>query len=248
MKLLVIVLCLLSERFLIHSISYQRFNWFDNYAASVKTRIASNDHFANPWLQLLALIVPILIPVAIIYVLLHNIFFGFTGLLLSTAIFFYCLGPQNAFYPVTAPESGDANAAGSYFAQVNGQLFAVIFWYIFTGPIGVLAYRLITLCRNDSAVTPQAQYLTDILEWIPARVTALLYLLVGNFQRGLSVFVKYSFAKPELNNQLLSECGSEAVKMNESDDAPVAVAENLVELATIVLLVFIALFTLVAWL
>jgi len=31
MKLLVIVLGLLSERFLIHSLSYQRFHWFKNY-------------------------------------------------------------------------------------------------------------------------------------------------------------------------------------------------------------------------
>ena len=31
MKLMVILLCLLSERYLVHSIAYQRFFWFGDY-------------------------------------------------------------------------------------------------------------------------------------------------------------------------------------------------------------------------
>lgn len=250
MKLLVILLCLLSERFLIHSVSYKRFAWFVDYDLFIKNIIDKNNFFTNPWMILTAIILPIIIPIAIIYLLLHTILFGILCLILSIVIFLYCLGPQNAFYPISDTDAGISNniLIGNYFAQVNRQLLSVIFWYTVAGPIAILTYRLITLCRNVSSVSHQANQVTDILEWIPARISALLFLLVGNFQRGFILFTKMFFSRPELNNQLLSNCGIQAVRTDESEEIPIPVAESLVEHATIVFLVFIALFTLVAWL
>lgn len=250
MKLLVVVLCLLSERFLIHSISYQRFSWFGDYVLFIKKTIDKNDFFINPWVNLAAIIFPIILITSTIYFLIYNIFFGFGGLILSIGIFFYCLGPQNAFYPITAYDSHESSneQIGNYFALVNGQLFAVLFWYILAGPIAALTYRLISLCININSVNEQAIQITDILNWIPARITALLFLLVGNFQRGFSTFIQYFLSNPNANDQMLRECGLQAVRIGESDEVPIPMAEGLVEHATIVLLVFIALFTLVAWL
>ncbi|KTD50892.1 regulatory signaling modulator protein AmpE [Legionella quateirensis] len=250
MKLLVVVLCLLSERFLIHSLSYQRFSWFGDYFLVITNAVEKRSHNNNPWLYLAALILPIVLTTSIIYLIFHNLFFGFTGLLLSTLIFFYCLGPQNAFYPLSETDSKNNHSEfiGDYFALVNSQLFAVIFWYILAGPIAVLIYRLFTLCKNYDEVSSQAKQVTEILEWVPARITALLFLLVGNFQRGFATFMQYFLNNPDSNNQILSECGLQAVRINESDDIPIPNAEALVEHAAIVLVVFIALFTLIAWL
>lgn len=250
MKLLVILLCLFSERFLIHTISYQRFSWFGNYYLFIKKILDKSNHITNPWLVLAAIILPIILIAFIIYMLLHCVLFGFLALLMSIAIFFYCLGPQNAFYPLSAPDTDVSNEAlvGNYLAKVNSQLFAVIFWYSVAGPIAALTYRLISLSKDITLVSSQSHQLTDILEWIPARITVLLYLLVGNFQRGFMLFTQFIFAKPKSNNQMLSECGLQAVRTNGSDEIPMPVAESLVEHATIVLLVLIALFTLVAWL
>ena len=249
MKLLVVLLCLLSERFLIHSASYQRFSWFGDYYLFIKNRVDKNNFFINPWINLVAIVLPIILPIAIIYYILYSIFFGFLCLFLSIVLFLYCLGPQNAFYPIseTTPDLADNTLVGNYFVQVNRQLFAVIFWYIVAGPIAVLTYRLITLCRDISEVSNQANQATDIIEWIPARIAALLYLLVGNFQRGFVLFTKLFFSRPDLNDQLLSSCGLQAVRTSDLDEIPLPAAENLVEHATIVFLVFIALFTLVAW-
>ncbi|HFD2405363.1 TPA: hypothetical protein ACF2TB_002727, partial [Legionella pneumophila] len=97
-------------------------------------------------------------------------------------------------------------------------------------------------------ISIQASQIANILEWIPARITALLFLLVGNFQRGFHLFVQHVLTSPDSNDKILSECGLQAVRINDAEEVPMAVAENLVEHATIVLLVFIALFTLVAWL
>jgi AmpE protein len=250
MKLLVVVLCLLSERFLIHTASYQRFYWFGDYCLFIKNIIDKDSFFTNPWMILAATVLPIILVTSIIYFLLFHILFGFLGLIFSIILFLYCLGPQNAFYPVSAPssESSAKTLVGDYFAQVNRQLFSVIFWYIVAGPIAVLTYRLITLCRDISSISQQANQVTNIVEWIPARLSSLLFLLVGNFQRGFLLFTGLFFSKPELNSQLLSTCGLQAVRTSESDEIPLPVAESLVEHATIVFMVLIALFTLVAWL
>lgn len=249
MKLLVILLCLLSERFLIHTISYQRFYWFNTYCISIKNLIDKHFAFNNPWALLVAIIAPLVLLTSLVYFLFHNILFGFSGLILSIIIFSYCLGPQNAFYPLSADsETDNQNEIGHYFFQVNRQLFSVIFWYIIAGPIAILTYRLITLSRDFNPISIQANWLTDILEWIPARISSLLYLLVGNFQRGFIPFTKLFFAPIESNHHILSQCGVEAVRNNDSDEIPMPVAECLVEHATIVFIVFIALFTIAAWL
>ncbi|BCA95692.1 membrane protein [Legionella antarctica] len=250
MKLLVVVLCLLSERFLIHKASFQRFYWFGDYYLLIKSTIDKSSLFTNPWMILAATVLPIVLVTFIIYTLSCSILFGFLCLILSIILFLYCLGPQNAFYPVSesSSESSNNTQVGTYFSQVNRQLFSVIFWYILAGPIAVLTYRLVTLCRDISSISQQAEELTNIAEWIPARVCALLFLMVGNFQRGFMLFTRLFLSKPELNSQLVSSCGLQAVRIGETDEIPLPVAESLVEHATIVFMVLIALFTLAAWL
>lgn len=249
MKLLVIVLCLLSERFLIHSLSYTRFLWFGGYYSFITTQLQDKPFFVNPWMMLLALVAAILLPVTLIYSMFYNLFFGFFGFLSNLFLFFYCLGPQNVFYPVYEEDIEDQNkAVEDYFITANTQMFALIFWYIIAGPIIALAYRLISLLRQFNAVSEQANQLTALLEWIPARLTALLFLLVGNFQRGFSVFKNELFSSPQTNDLILSQCGLQSVKINEFEEILMLQAQNMVELALVLLLVLIAFFTMAAWL
>ncbi|KTD15653.1 inner membrane protein AmpE [Legionella gratiana] len=249
MKLLVILLCLFCERFLIHTVSYKRFDWFSNYYQNIKSRADKNRFFINPWALLALIIIPLLLLALIIYLLLNDIFFGLMGLLLNILIFFYCLGPQNVFYPITQSETkSEQELVADYFVSSNRQLFSLVFWFIIAGPIGALAYRLITLCREFNAVYEQANETTDLLEWIPARLTVVLFLLVGNFQRGISLFSRFLFAKPETNSEMLRDCGLQTIRSNDMEEISISAAENLVEHAIIVMLVFIALFTLFSWL
>lgn len=250
MKLLVVVLCLLSERFLMHAISYRRFIWFPAYCNKIQQGFANISLIKNPWILLLILILPLVLATALIYGLLHGIAFGFVGLVFSVLIFLYCLGPNNVFYPITLAVDEMDNTAqiSNYLADANTQLFAPLFWYILGGPIAVLIYRLIESCSEIIAVREKAVLLTNLLEWVPARLTAILYLLVGNFQNGFVAFRQYVLAKPSLNKALLSECGLKAIRTTDAQEIPMPMAENLVEHATIVVLVLIALFTLDAWL
>lgn len=247
MKFIVIVLCLLSERYLVHALSLNRFSWFKDYSDRLLKQTDNTSFLSSAWLKLLTLVLPIVLLTWLVLCLLGNVLFGFIGLFLNVGIFYYCLGPKNPFYPSTDKKGKKQADAADYFAEVNGQLFAVIFWYIFTGPLGIIVYRLVSLSQSLKAVAGQARTLTDILDWLPARLTALLYMLVGNFQRGLVHLMSQLLSPPVKNNQLLESCGLASAANKDGEEVPVPMAEQLVEHAVIVLLVFLALFTLIAW-
>lgn len=246
MKLFVIVLCLLSERFLIHAISYQRFSWFDKYYSYIKNLCDTKQYVTQSPYFLLVVVGPLALVVLALYLILHPVLFGLLGLLANIAIFYYCIGPQNPFYPITETDAdaGFSDPSGLFLAKVNRQLFCTIFWYALAGPVAVLVYRLITLSESMSETKQTATQLSNILEWIPARLTVLLYLLVGNFQSGLKHLMPFLLAKPELNNHMLYECGLFSIRNTEEEPVSMPIAETLVEHATIVLLVLIALVTL----
>jgi AmpE protein len=250
MKLLVIVLCLLSERFLVHVSSHHRFTWFQNYWGIIGERFAKNQSKIAPLVMLFLIVAPaVLVTWGMLY-LFSNWLFGFVGLFLNVVVFYYCLGPGNPFYPTNRENAHLATneVVGDYLAQVNGQLFSVIFWYIALGPAATLAYRLISFCQTQEIVRKEAGHLTALLDWIPAKITSLLYLLVGNFQAGFQHFSRFLFAAPQENNTMLSVCGLCAVGPSEQDELLLPQAEVLVEHAVIVLLVLLALFTMASWL
>jgi AmpE protein len=230
--------------------SYQRFVWFDHYYTSIKKIADKSPYFSQQALMLALIVLPIILSASLVYLLLCSILWGFPGFLAQIALFYYCLGPKNPFYPDSdmSKDPSDEVLIGSYLAQVNNQLFAVVFWYLVAGPIAALFFRLFSLARDITQVAPLAHTVTDLLEWIPARITALLYLLVGNFQAGFKTFISYLAGKPSLNNPLLSECGLLALRSNNPEESTMPATEQLVEHAGVVLLVVIALCTLAAWL
>jgi AmpE protein len=134
-----------------------------------------------------------------------------------------------------------------YLEKVNGQLFAVLLWYIALGPLAAIIYRLISQSRHQPALNSLASRLTNVFDWFPARMTVLLYLLVGNFQAGLRDFSKLFFKPPANNQILLRVCSLQALDSSGVESAKILRAENLVEHAVILLLVLLAFFTLVAW-
>lgn len=71
----------------------------------------------------------------------------------------------------------------------NERLLAILFWFVILGPLGAVLYRSTTQLKG--VVRAEARFRDDyletvlrlqaILDWIPARITALCYAVIGSF-------------------------------------------------------------------
>lgn len=86
---------------------------------------------------------------------------------------------------VEDPASLHLTARRRLFARAFERLYAVMFWFVLGGPAAALAYRLAWLDENapDRESVAAADRLPVLywLEWIPARLLALSFALVGDF-------------------------------------------------------------------
>lgn len=246
MKLWVILLCLLSERYLVHALAYRRCLGFKTYINSLDYYFPMIKAITHPYLLLATITLPLIGVMVLILAVTDNLLFGLIGFIVHIIIFYYCLGPDNVFYPVqtVALESKEDELVGDYLSAVNQQLFAVIFWYILTGPLGIVIYRLIAFCEQTSLTYHVATPLIMILNWLPARLTLLFYLLAGNFQHGYSYFKTMLLARPSENILMLANGGKRALQQHAGQKLMFIDAQCLVEHALVIFLITYALISL----
>jgi AmpE protein len=68
--------------------------------------------------------------------------------------------------------------------QIYQGFFAVIFWYFVLGPVAALAYRLLALASEHGktpALVERATQARHAFDWVPVRLLAASFALVGNF-------------------------------------------------------------------
>ncbi len=112
------------------------------------------------------------------------------------------------------------------FPLVNDRLFAPMFWFCILGPYGAVLYRLVSrlaslyqsLSASPNRLKRNAERLFACLAWLPARLAALGFMLVGDFSaairycRSLDLHLIFSL-QAKASHHLLICVGSGAVNL-----------------------------------
>jgi cobalamin biosynthesis protein CobD/CbiB len=123
------------------------------------------------------------------------------------------------------PLSGDAGelarvAIETALASAHRHVFAVLLWFVLLpGPLGAVLYRLShLLCENWCArgeFGRFARQLFWVLEWLPARVTAVVFAGMGNFVDAFYCWRRYAthWYDPGLGIVIASGAGALGVRL-----------------------------------
>jgi len=115
--------------------------------------------------------------------------------------------------------------------EANERLFAVLFWFVLSGgPIGAVLYRLTSALREYTHeevenIRPEfvlvSRLLYFILNWVPARLTAFSYAIIGSFVDAINQWKTHKSHEsmdPEGCDALLTYMGFGALNIDADKD------------------------------
>lgn len=208
MIFLVLVLVLLAEKF---SALRQRIQRDGFFLGELRRLESHSRLAALPWLVLaISVLLPALLLAFTLHVL-QPVAYGLLALPVHFLVLVYSLGRgdiklglgpfrdawrredvQAAVHVAERDMGVIAEDETGLLKRVQGHLlwesyqsfFAVIFWYALLGPVAALVYRLLALSTEQSrntAVAERAGQLRHAFDWLPVRLLAASFAMVGNF-------------------------------------------------------------------
>ncbi|MFT3741258.1 MAG: regulatory signaling modulator protein AmpE [Gammaproteobacteria bacterium] len=191
------------------------------------------------------LLLPILIAIGLINLLLTDILFDSVKFIFNVLILFYCLDGRHL--------SELPKEITRIFFRAEHYLFSVIFWYVVLGPVGAVGYAFInSLAHSTTEFVGAAVRVRAWLDWIPARLIAFTYALVGHFGQAFTYLRQHFLEDPYTSMELSHQTGQAALGLTPQQALSVEGEESrqaldLVHKAVILWLVVLAVFTLIAW-
>ncbi|MCC2616474.1 beta-lactamase regulator AmpE [Aestuariibacter halophilus] len=193
-----------------------------------------------------AALVAVLLPAVLLFLLLWELDTALLSFVVSVLVMLVCIGCPSlrATYKayLQAANRGDLEACDLYAQQLGhsdehnytfGQSLvwlnyqhyaAVVVWFAVFGAPGAVFYTLTRslgekLQETAHPASASVQSLMAILDWVPVRLTALGFLLVGHFSRALPVWLSYLPDPSVPARQVLSEvsCAAEEIEPEECD-------------------------------
>ena len=213
----------------------------------------------KPWWILIILIALPAAVLGMLLVVLHPVAYGLLALPIHLLVVIYSLGRGDllgglgpfrdawrrgdlqAAAHVTERDLGvSADSGEQLLDKVQGHLlwqayqsfFAVIFWYFLLGPVVVLSYRLLALAAEHSqnpALVERAEQLRHAFDWLPVRLLAASFALVGNFAAVSRVMLHELLSWDISAAQLINKAGCAAAEI----PAPQAGPEGVTSLDTL---------------
>jgi len=124
-------------------------------------------------------------------------------------------------------DAGIAHAAvEAVLKQANAQVVAPVFWFLVLGPVGLVVQRMASILdrlwgHRDMRYSEfgwAAARFDDLINWVPARITALSYAIMGSFEDALYCWRKRSAMWSDINSGPLLASGFGALHMGSCQD------------------------------
>lgn len=102
------------------------------------------------------------------------------------------------------------------FAHSHRQTFGVLFWFVLLGPAGAVLFRLASILslrwhEASLAFSGAVTNIFHVLNWAPARLTALIYAVVGNFEDAIYCWRTQAHAWPDAEESIVLTAGAGAM-------------------------------------
>ena len=251
MSFVVLLLAILVEKF---SGVRQRLQRDGGWLRELHKLEASSRLANKPWWVLIILIALPAAVLALLLVVLHPVAYGLLALPIHLLVVIYSLGRGDLLAGLgpfrDAWRRGDLQAANhvaerdlsitadsgeQLLEKVQGHLlwqayqsfFAVIFWYFLLGPVVVLSYRLLALAAEHSqnpALVERAEQLRHAFDWLPVRLLAASFALVGNFAAVSRVMLHELLSWDISAAQLIDKAGCAAAEIPAPQAGPEGVS------------------------
>jgi AmpE protein len=273
MSLITILLALLIERMTIFIRPMRQHFWFEAYAEKLAKFLGKNGYLTVLFSVIPILIVLVIVQDLFHHFLYGGVYAVINLLVLLYCLgdahlreqIEECYKLHSHDQPEQALESLQKNFAmwdvkeidlsvlmQAFYKASLQRIFTVIFWFVIFGAPGCLAYRLIqrlsaNMHDHDSSISKVATLFTLILDWIPSRLLAFSFCLVGHFG---DIFTEWCASfKGKLSDayQVLFRCGHVALKASDDPD-PAAVTAHFDEAYALVnrsLFVWLVVFALI---
>lgn len=239
MTLISLILVLAAERIATQSKYWQADTYTQRFIGTVESQNWLGEK-ASVW----GLLAVLAIPSLVLFFVLGQINSNLLTLIIDTAILMVCIGcpALRATYKcfLQAANRGDMQACSMYSVQLrhsdtdnisfgqslvwlNYQHYAgVVIWFAVFGAPGAMFYVLTreihqSLAEKQHPLSQQAEHIMGIVDWVPVRITALGFLLVGHFSRALPVWLGY-FPDPSVSAKTLLSDVSKAAEEVEPDE------------------------------
>ena len=206
--------------------------WFIRLYRALETRLASYAAWDGS-LGLLALLLIPLLPFYLAFYLSHE-YAGPLDLLLALIILVYCLAPEALNRrlkqrikaltgdeaepgPAATDDKDEAALIGATLVEAHRRTFAVLFWFIVSGPVLALLYRLVErlhaeLKETGSGFADSTELLLNILEWPSSRLLIVGLALAGSLVEALPDWQKSEHLSFAVNNDVLIKSGLGALQ------------------------------------
>lgn len=272
MTLISLLIVLMAERIATQSRFWQIGTYFEKYFHTIRERNWL-DESTNMW----SLLLYIALPACLVLLVESQVNGSVLSLLISSALLMVCIGcpALRTTYKcyLQAANRGDLEACSLYAEQLghdddgatsfgqnlvwlNYQHYAaVVIWFAVFGAAGAVFYVVAREFREllktqGHPLVEQADNMMGILDWIPVRITALGFLLVGHFSKAFPIWLGYLPDPSITAKNLLSEVSRAAEDVEPDENDCTEEPCTLVKLAkrnVMFILVVVSVLTLSGW-